>query len=1207
MSRGLTLQKSPISNLVLPDEYERMMAEKRLADMRWARENPWSAFAIESIGGLLRGSPEDAMQPDVVLSPIGMAAAGGRRVGKALAGSAANKAVRTASGRALELAAKSLEDAGVTLTTRMVKTLEDLVGTEGVEETIKQLPDLVQRMVSKGVPITDGAIRDLASSIKVHGNKIDNVRKFVDDLAGMSEVMPDGEKFPDWALEFRKEMQRYGNPLADDKLYRVVEDMRAATKNMMDEKVISRLTSNFVERQKARYQQMLADRVSALRQAPTSVADAATAATPQSPIGVVPEPSPAMVPEYTVERLPYPESTAAATPKKTRGRKPSASPIAPEPAAIDFESVLAGLTPEQLAPVAEWIGKAERTPAELVQYVSDLQSGRLGAATPAPAAAPAPKRPRGRQAASASPISNAPAPAAVTPTPAPAPAPAAVAPTPAPTPAPAAVASTPAPAPAAVAPTPAPAPAAVAPTPAPAPAAVAPTPAASASPIAQQAGGSLTLGQRNTFSQLSNKDQLDFVRWAGTAARSADEIDDYLTRAAQAAYMRQQPLMSAAPPPSAAQVSTSATSPTDYEYIASLMQQPEPSLTLSARPPNRPPRIDSPRSRVVSSVPSAADLNPSMLDRLSGYAYPRINAVSQFVRDAASPISRMTDRGIGLTPFELAGGVAAGIAGSYGLGNQLADYATASGWSDYVDQVPQGFPATSPDSVSPAIQQPAATPAIPPAATPAPQPAASQIPERIPNIFTERGLLRAPSRMLPMMAFGAGPAAVAGTISAGAIPVPSVSRNAEYPQQAYPPLQRVMQAREQLRNAGNQSPISQDRPISEMLPPEVDPAVDFTSQFRGSPAGSAATAGARALMQDQYAPSPYGDVNRASADYFNRYDTQYAPQLQQEELDMIRQEDRLRRTPDPTGLGRRFGAGSVMAENAARQRMEEQRQREESARRMQRFDEELLASSTPDAVTAGYRPADPRDPFARTSRTFGYTNPKFQSESNPMGVAATNQLGMLRMGAAQGTLASGQADILNNLENREMLARQRRSSDARIRVQAFREAMASGMSRKDARTAAMRADVSGASPINMNAQPPAGPTLEQQHTAAQKIRARQQTPLFNALGIGPDDQLGTVASAFQKRAMDPSQGWSDESLQAMQQHVADYAITGGQGVDPFEAVDPTYRDKWRELARLPDNARARQQWVGSLRSTRPTPVAPQFRSSPIGITPRFGY
>lgn len=1184
MSQGFVLQSTdfwspgdPISPELPPEvqQYraylDREEAKRKLADMKWAQENPWSAYGLDTLKGMFQGDPYDFANPDVVISPVALAASGGRRAGKALTEAAIKKGLRSTANAMVFATAKSLEDAGVTLTTRMVKTLEDLAGTEGVEETIKQLPDLVQRMMSKGVPITDGAIRDLASSIKVHGNKIDNVRKFVDDMAGMSEVMPDGQKFPDWALEFRKEMQRYGNPLADDKLYRVVEDMRAATKNMMDEKVISRLTSNFVEKQKARYQQMLADRVSALRQAPTSVADAATAATPQSPIGVVPEPSPAMVPEYTVERLPYPESTAAATPKKTRGRRPSASPISPEPAAVDVQSALAGLTPEQLAPVAEWLGKAERTPAELAQYISDLQSGRLGAATPAPAAAPAPKRPRGRQAASASPISNAPAPAAVAPTP---------------TPAPAAVAPTPAPTSAAVAPTPAPAPT---------PAAVAPTPAASASPIAQQAGGSLTLGQRNTFSQLSNKDQLDFVRWAGTAARSVDEIDDYLTRAAQAAYMRQQPLMSAAPPPSAAQVSTSATSPTDYEYIASLMQQPEPSLTLSARAPNRPPRIDSPRSRVESSVPSAADLNPSMLNRLSGYASPRINAVSQFVRDAASPISRMTDRGIGLTPFELAGGVAAGIAGSYGLGNQLADYATASGWSDYVDQVPQGFPATSPDSVSPAIQQPAATPAIPPAATPAPQPAASQIPERLPNIFTERGLLRAPSRMLPMMAFGAGPAAVAGTLSAGAIPVPSVSRNAEYLQQAYPPLQRVMQAREQLRNAGNQSPISQDRPISEMLPPEVDPAVDFTRQFRGSPAGSAATAGARALMQDQYAPSPYGDVNRASADYFNRYDTQYAPQLQQEELDMIRQEDRLRRTPDPTGLGRRFGAGSVMAENAARQRMEEQRQREESARRMQRFDEELLASSTPDAVTAGYRPADPRDPFARRSRTFGYTDPKFQSESNPMGVAATNQLGMLRMGAAQGTLAAGQADILNNLENREMLARQRRSSDARIRVQAFREAMASGMSRKDARTAAMRADVSGASPISMNAQPPAGPTLEQQHTAAQKIRARQQTPLFNALGIGPDDQLGTVASAFQKRAMDPSQGWSDESLQAMQQHVADYATTGGQGVDPFQGIDPAYQSSWRELARLPDNARARQDWVNRLRAVPPPkPAVPLF-------------
>ncbi len=239
------------------------------------------------------------------------------------------------------------------------------------------------------------------------------------------------------------------------------------------------------------------------------------------------------------------------------------------------------------------------------------------------------------------------------------------------------------------------------------------------------------------------------------------------------------------------------------------------------------------------------------------------------------------------------------------------------------------------------------------------------------------------------------------------------------------------------------------------------------------------------------------------------------------------------------------------------------------------------------------------------SRNFGSQQMGYIDDKGQM--TATNRLGMLRRLAASDP---NNEQVKNALAGAEEMNQQ----NMEARRAKIPEYQAKAAARNDAKRAramrqadAMRARM-GIGPRTRGKEAPANPitaaagprTIENQVAAAGRIAERAATPHF--LGADMSQSFGDLNDKVRSRLKeDPNATFSDESLRAWQQQAADYSQVATPKNDPFHlgyGLDQmNASDQWRELAKLPDNARARKDWFDKFKNTQqfgPTKVAPPF-------------
>lgn len=141
----------------------------------------------------------------------------------------------------------------------------------------------------------------------------------------------------------------------------------------------------------------------------------------------------------------------------------------------------------------------------------------------------------------------------------------------------------------------------------------------------------------------------------------------------------------------------------------------------------------------------------------------------------------------------------------------------------------------------------------------------------------------------------------------------------------------------------------------------------------------------------------------------------------------------------------------------------------------------------------------------------------------------------------------------------------------------------------------------------------AGRTLEEQQAAAMRIQERETTnPVVAGLGAEPGTGLVGLNEAFRNRLVeDPAAEFSDDSLREYQSHAKDYKGVSTDANNPFEfgtSIEDKYQaELWKELAELPDNSRARAEWLQRYKArTAEAKAAADKPSTPTYGNP-YGY
>ena len=226
------------------------------------------------------------------------------------------------------------------------------------------------------------------------------------------------------------------------------------------------------------------------------------------------------------------------------------------------------------------------------------------------------------------------------------------------------------------------------------------------------------------------------------------------------------------------------------------------------------------------------------------------------------------------------------------------------------------------------------------------------------------------------------------------------------------------------------------------------------------------------------------------------------------------------------------------------------------------------------------------------SRNFGPQQMGYIDDNGQM--TATNRLGMLRRLAASDP---NNEQVKNALAGAEEMNRQ----NMEARRAKIPEYQAKAAARNDAKRAramrqadAMRARM-GIGPRTSGKEAPANPitsgvkgplTIENQLELEGRVSSRTGSDSF--LGANVENDVTELNSRVRARLQEnPNSDFSDETLRAWQQHAAEAKKLSSPGRDML-AVSPgvmTAREDiesakmWKELADLPDNERARRDWL----------------------------
>lgn len=119
------------------------------------------------------------------------------------------------------------------------------------------------------------------------------------------------------------------------------------------------------------------------------------------------------------------------------------------------------------------------------------------------------------------------------------------------------------------------------------------------------------------------------------------------------------------------------------------------------------------------------------------------------------------------------------------------------------------------------------------------------------------------------------------------------------------------------------------------------------------------------------------------------------------------------------------------------------------------------------------------------------------------------------------------------------------------------------------------------SPLSTNSR-----TIESQTQSAARIAMQAGSPHIQALGVTSDSGVLGLHEGIQRRLNeDPNAEFSDESLKVYQSWAREHANLSTNSNDYFNMGDgeanTLYSEKWKELASLPDNERARKNWWSS--------------------------
>lgn len=259
----------------------------------------------------------------------------------------------------------------------------------------------------------------------------------------------------------------------------------------------------------------------------------------------------------------------------------------------------------------------------------------------------------------------------------------------------------------------------------------------------------------------------------------------------------------------------------------------------------------------------------------------------------------------------------------------------------------------------------------------------------------------------------------------------------------------------------------------------------------------------------------------------------------------------------------------------------------------------------------------------RGTEPMGYVDAKGQR-------TGTNRLGALRHLAQQNP---GDQEVLDALANAESIAEEQRKADSDpARLQELRDLR---MGRRDARKARSARQAQGLrnlfgygpqSPLSQKATPQSQPslvsplsgkgsrTIEAQDQARTAIATAAATsPHIAGLGVGQQDGVVGLDEAIQSRlGEDPNAEFSDESLKAYQQWAQEHAKLSTEANDHFNFGGGPYnerrKNKWRELATLPDNQRSREAWMQEYRKMEDEVLpTPPLALGPGTGDPRYPY
>jgi len=310
---------------------------------------------------------------------------------------------------------------------------------------------------------------------------------------------------------------------------------------------------------------------------------------------------------------------------------------------------------------------------------------------------------------------------------------------------------------------------------------------------------------------------------------------------------------------------------------------------------------------------------------------------------------------------------------------------------------------------------------------------------------------------------------------------------------------------------------------------------------------------------------------------------------------------------DPTGMGARFTGNNPLAQGAAQFAQDQQR----------------VAAGEGVMIQPGGRGSN--------QQFLGFSNSRESAEQSANALAGRENPDV-RAQYDNPLLKQRQADFAASKRAREDQFMQetgmnygqaRRAEKTATRQDAlFKRAVKSGMNPMSPAATARFPEAAGrfqdarrgsgqAAARNPMAPTTTGPrTVETQMAAAERIQTRESSsPHMTAIGVQPGTGLAGLNTAMQARLKeDPSASFSDESLKEYQQQAQDYSALSTDQNDQFNLGDTPfdqYRSTlWRELAGLPDNPRARAEWLKKFRGSN-NAVTGATTDPTVGNTPYF--